>query len=141
MKTLLILTMVLLLSGCGDTINQSAPTPAQNKLIVNSSSFWIYSTSYPSVTVDGVVTKYASNYFAQGNIGYEGDPQGTTLSMRGDLNTYYPPLSIIADKHLFFSFSIQPPEVQKLVLQNSFNCVLTDPHGNDSNWFPMFLRP
>jgi len=141
MEKVIVLVMMLFVAGCGDTVNQAAQ-PVQNKLVVTSSKFWIYSSQYPSVAVNGVVTQYASSYFAQGNIGYEGDPQGVILTMAGNKSTYYPQLTVISGKLLLLNMSVLPTDIKDFITNNQVvSCILTDPHGNDSDIFPMFLRP
>lgn len=138
MRTLLAVIVMLTLAGCGDTVYQSAPGAPESvaPLKITSTLFKNYSTHTPLVTVNGVVTQWQSQYFMQGVIGYEGDPEGATLSLFGKSLIFYPNLTMVAGNRLFFSMSKTKEEMD--ALECWYVAVLTNRKGADSSSMPMF---
>lgn len=132
---LLLLAGLAVMSGCGDTINNStATTSTSNKLVIKSGTFSIYSGTYGLNKLYGV----------SGTIAYEGDPQGAALyleAMKNNLLFYAfnPTTTLIPNKEMSFYTGYIDPNLH-INLIDTFFCTLTDPHGNDSNKFQLIKQ-
>ena len=139
--------VLLMLAGCGDTINQTAPGPAQNKLAINSVAFSIYSTPAstttnfnPDGTVESVVVN-SRNYWLNGDLEYSGDIEGCVLTVKEAFEAWQGGNSTRALLYLW------PGNKATFNGQWGWSTpgstlffTLTDPHGNDSNTFPMVSK-
>jgi hypothetical protein len=132
-----IFAVMLILAGCGDTINQAAPASA-NKLVIKSATFGIYSAKGTAFSVyypDGslaTTTTTQPQCWIDGKVIYEGDPQGVIVSMAGSILTYFPIPNLMPGNVLRVRLDIQQSEVQ-IFKGQPYTLTLTDPHGNDSN--------
>lgn len=146
MRVVMTMLMLMLLSGCGDTTNvvtpAAAPESASHNLRVQASYFYIYSTVTPLVTVNGVVTQYTRNYNLHAFVNYSGNPEGAKMTMyRSDNLKFFVTPIVTTLKQLFVSMPIYRSEISVFRNYEYMVGVLTDPHGNDSNWFYMALLP
>ena len=144
MKKLIIGLALLILAGCGDTINQGAASAG--KLVVKSGTYGLYSThgsTFSTYSSNGLLlstTTINPRYWLDGKLDYSGDPQGVVVSMAGNPLTYFPSTSLMPGNKLHIWLDMAQREVVNFA-GKSFALVLADPHGNDSNTFPMTLTP
>ena len=145
MKKLIMAVAMLILAGCGDTINSpiisSQPENVSHRLLIKDAWFRIYSTITPFRDYGyGVITPRSAIYRTQGFINYSGDIQGVSLQIEPENFglIYFPLTNLMAGKILKFDLGIPQSDVN-IFLYLQFYCTLTDPHGNDSNTFPITL--
>lgn len=133
-RYLLITLGCLIVSGCGDTINNTTTTAPTSNLVIKSGVYSVYSSTFGASRL----------YSITGIISYDGDPQGATMYLEGGVGNVTkfginPTTALFPDKKMSF-YSGYIDGAMPINTFDTYYCTLTDPHGIDSNRFKLTFQ-
>ena len=140
MKWIMTALAMVILSGCGDTINQPVPVTTNSKLVIRSATMKVYSSHYLSFnrySSNGLILSNNTTYASCrvfGTIEYDGNPQGATLAISGNpkLFSIIMGLTLLPNKQMSYTYDLGSSCGISFPYPQTY-IVLTDPYGNDSN--------